>query len=330
MQVIETYQQMREWSSATRTTQDRIGFVPTQGCLHKGHAHLLNTARPQSDTLVLSIFVNPLQFRRAAFDAYPRRLKEDLRLAESCGVDVVFAPTIESVYPETESLDHLMSAQDIDPDARPLEQFKLESINDNCPFEYVRVPTKLTSPMDGKHHPWHFDGVATVVRRLFNSVQPHAAYFGEKDIQQLAILQAMNEWLAHTQLGHHTTIVPVEIVRDRDGLSSSSRLVLLNKQQRSIAVELTKQITDLADTIQYAGFNVSDAVEQLRESLGRIERNGHRFEIDTVDIVDPKTLAPITMGSTQAVIYIAYLIDGIRLAETRWCCACKGSKKTRK
>ncbi len=183
-----------------------VGFVPTMGALHEGHASLVKRSVKENDITVVSVFVNPTQFNdKNDLKNYPRTLEADCRLLEECGADYVLAPSVEEMYPT--------------PDTRK--------------FEYPPVSTV----MEGAHRPGHFNGVCQVVSRLFYIVKPDKSYFGEKDWQQIAVIKAM---VRH--LGIKVQIVECDIVRDKDGLAKSSRNTLLAADERAIAPNIYKAL----------------------------------------------------------------------------------------
>ena len=184
---------------AVRKLGKTVGLVPTMGALHEGHASLVRRCVSENDVTVVSVFVNPTQFNdKNDLQSYPRDLDADCKLLESCGADIVFAPSVEEMYPQ--------------PDTRH--------------FEFPPI----TTVMEGAHRPGHFNGVCQVVSRLFYIVRPQRAYFGEKDWQQIAVVKAMVK-----SLGLDVAIVECPIVRDADGLARSSRNSLLSADERSIA-----------------------------------------------------------------------------------------------
>ncbi len=315
MQVVQSVQDVTHRVREARDQGHSIGLVPTQGCLHVGHQSLITAAKEQSEFVVVSIFVNPLQFRRNAYEAYPRDIAQDLKLAEESGADLVFAPQVADIYPtlpkHDEMLDWLFDLQDGQPLDRDPSEFRIDRPTDHPEFEYVRVPKRLTHRMDGIDHPWHFDGVATVVRNLFETINPDHAYFGLKDVQQLAILQSMNQWM-----GSKLSIVPVPVVRDEDGLATSSRLVMLNESQRTIAVDVVRAIYEAAKQIKYNHLSAPQAEAEFKASIRRIETVQDQLELDAFTYTDSTTLEPINQYDGNAILYIAYLINGIRLAET--------------
>jgi len=200
MDVLTTPADMRAWSMARRTTGTRVGFVPTMGALHAGHLSLVDIAAARTHHVVVSIFVNPLQFdRRADFDAYPRPIDDDVARCADVGVEAVYAPTAGAMYPDG--------------------------------FQTHVEPGGLADVMEGAARPGHFRGVTTVVSKLFGAVAPDVAVFGEKDFQQLAVIRRMT---CDLDLG--IEIVGAPIVREPDGLAMSSRNVRLSAEQRRAAV----------------------------------------------------------------------------------------------
>ena len=213
MKVIQTVGELRNELSIFRTQGKTIGFVPTMGALHEGHASLVRRAVSENDVAVVSVFVNPTQFNdKNDLIKYPRTFEADCALLEKEGVHVVFAPTVEEMYPE--------------PDTRR--------------FSYAPLDTV----MEGKFRPGHFNGVCQVVSKLFYMVEPDKAYFGEKDFQQLAIIREMTR-----RLDIPVQIVGCPIVREADGLALSSRNARLTEEQRKQALVISKT---LFDSIEYA------------------------------------------------------------------------------
>lgn len=191
-----------------------VGFVPTMGALHAGHRSLVEKARKECETVVVSVFVNPTQFNdKNDLKHYPRTPEADEALLEAAGADIVFMPTVEEIYPE--------------PDTRIFEFGQIDKV------------------MEGATRPGHFNGVAQVVSRLFDMVNPAKAYFGEKDFQQIAVIKAMVK-----QLGLTVEIVECPIIRDEDGLALSSRNTLLTKEHRDAAPHIYATIKQCADKMQ--------------------------------------------------------------------------------
>lgn len=206
MKLVETVEALKQIVSQNKAEGKTVGFVPTMGALHRGHLSLVEHAKSECDFIVVSIFVNPTQFNDPEdLKKYPRDLKTDLELLEGTACNLVFAPTVDEVYPE--------------PDTRVFDFGNIGEV------------------MEGKHRPGHFNGVAQVVSKLFYMVSPHKAYFGLKDFQQLAIVKHLNK-----QLDLGIDIVPCPIVREPDGLAMSSRNVRLSADERKSAVLISQTL----------------------------------------------------------------------------------------
>ena len=189
MKIINSVSEMQEYVKGIKNKGKSIGFVPTLGFLHKGHQSLMERARKENDILIVSIFVNPLQFRKDKFEQYPRDLEMDKRLAEESKADIIFAPTVEEIFPSYRSIELLCRFQSEDYKNRLSNEFSIDRSYESDLQDLIRVPANLVFKMDGKLFPQHFDGVATIVFKLFKVIEPDGAYFGEKDIQQLAIIK---------------------------------------------------------------------------------------------------------------------------------------------
>ena len=208
MQVINTIKELKEALSEARQEGKTIGLVPTMGALHEGHASLLRRSARENDVTVVSIFLNPTQFNdKSDLERYPRTLESDCTLAESCGVQIAFAPGVKEMYPE--------------PDTRH--------------FSYP--PTD--SVMEGARRPGHFNGVCQIVSKLFMAVEPDRAYFGEKDFQQIAVIKRMV-----ADLGFKLEIVPCPVVRQSDGLARSSRNALLTDEERKTSAKIYQTLNE--------------------------------------------------------------------------------------
>lgn len=214
MRVIEKISDMKEVIRSNKALGKTIGFVPTMGYLHEGHLSLMKKSVEANDLTVISIFVNPTQFGpNEDFEKYPRNIERDLQLAESVGVDVVFAPSVAEMYPDN---------------------YKT----------YVNVED-ITNVMCGLSRPGHFRGVTTVVNKLFNIVEPDKAYFGQKDAQQVVVLKKMVR-----DLNMNLEIVTCPIIREPDGLAMSSRNVYLSEEERSAALILSKSLFEVEEMIK--------------------------------------------------------------------------------
>lgn len=252
-----------------------IGLVPTMGALHAGHGALMEQARGQCGAVIVSIFVNPIQFdRRADYDAYMIDLASDIEYCGMLGTDLVFAPSPEEMYPE------------------PLSTF-------------VEV-AGASEHLCGKFRPGHFRGVATVVAKLFNIVQPDRAYFGEKDAQQLAVVQRMV-----ADLNIPVEIVPVPTVREPDGLALSSRNRRLTPDERTVAPALYQALQLAADCI-HKGCTSADRVRKA--ALSHLE-NYPRFRVEYLEVVDPATMTPVPMIVGPVRIAAAAWLGNVRLID---------------
>lgn len=208
MKTVRTKQELEEQLFFYRTTGSSIGFVPTMGALHQGHVELMNCSRKENNAVVVSIFVNPTQFNNPNdLRNYPRTVEQDLRKCEQAGVDLVFLPEVEEMYPT--------------PDNRIFDFGILDKV------------------MEGKHRPGHFNGVAQIVSKLFDAVKPTKAYFGQKDFQQLAIIKKMV-----SDLKYEVDIIAYPTIREVDGLAMSSRNLLLSSEQRASAPLIAKTLLE--------------------------------------------------------------------------------------
>ena len=276
---MRTYSTNAQLQSALRDFRQKglsIAFVPTMGNLHQGHLDLVRKAKRLCDVVVVSIFVNPLQFGpNEDLDAYPRTLSADKEKLFAEGVQVLYAPGVEEIYPEG------MAAQ-----------------------TQVQVPD-LGNTLCGSSRPGHFDGVTTVVSKLFNIVQPDVAVFGEKDFQQLSIVRKMVKDLCMP-----IEIVAVATTRDEDGLAKSSRNGYLNDQQRNIAPVLHQTLNSCREAIA-CGF---DNFLQL-ESHARMKLLQAGFEPDYFAIRDARTLLAVTEDTEEIAILAAARLGATRLID---------------
>ena len=271
VQLLTTCTAMQEFARAQRAAGRRIAFVPTMGNLHRGHLALVEQAAGLADVVVVSIFVNPLQFDRAAdLEAYPRTLEEDLAALAPLGVAAVFAPPETEMYPQGRA-------------AEPV----------------VQVPglEALTTDLEGASRPGHFPGVVTVVKKLFDLVRPQVAVFGEKDYQQLLVVRHMVRALA----------LPVEIaagptVREADGLAMSSRNGYLSPEERARAPELYRALDAAAAAVR-ADFGAWPAARAA--ALARLERAG--FRPDYFELRRAADLGPAAPGAPLRLLAAAWL-----------------------
>jgi len=249
MQLIKEISALREIRRTWQNSAKVIAFVPTMGNLHQGHLNLVREAKKQADIVVVSIFVNPLQFGPDEdLDAYPRTLEEDSYLLENLGVDVLFMPTTNDIY------------------ARGLEQ-----------QTFVEVPG-LSYMICGASRPGHFRGVATIVCKLFNMVQPNLAFFGEKDFQQLQVIKAMV-----TDLSMNLKVFGVTTTREDDGLAMSSRNNYLKGVERKLAPTLYKKMQELVDEIYTGRRDFSRLTQEYKLQLAKLGFNPDYLEIRNVE-----------------------------------------------
>ncbi|MBP0724187.1 pantoate--beta-alanine ligase [Bacillus sp. RG28] len=275
MKIFNTINELRNELSEQRANGKKIGFVPTMGYLHEGHASLLKAARKDNDIVVLSIFVNPTQFGpNEDLSSYPRDFERDEKVAQNSGVDYIFYPNVEEMYPSK-----LKS--------------KLQVING------VNV-------LCGEKRPGHFDGVALVVTKLFNIVQPHNVYFGLKDAQQVAVIEGLIE-----DYNIPVTLNKVPIVREEDGLAKSSRNVYLSEQERAEAPTIFKSLQNAKALID-AGERNSVKIE---EEIKRILEEKTSGEVDYVNVYSYPELNEITEIKGTIIIAIALKFTKARLID---------------
>jgi pantoate--beta-alanine ligase len=274
MRVVRTLREMREARAALR---GRVGFVPTMGYLHEGHLSLIRRARTECEAVVVSIFVNPTQFGPGEdYERYPRDEARDLALLEREAVDVVFVPTVEEMYPPGFST-------------------------------WVEVTGPLAERLEGASRPGHFRGVATVVLKLFHLVQPHRAYFGEKDAQQLRIIRRMT-----TDLNLPIEIVACPIVREPDGVALSSRNVYLSPTEREHARALSRSLALARRLILEEG--VREAAE-VRRRLREYLRAAPGVALDYVSLAHPETLEEVERIEGPVLVLVAARVGSARLID---------------
>lgn len=275
MKIITTIEEMQQTALGLKRQGKTIAFVPTMGYLHEGHASLLREGRTRGDILVLSIFVNPIQFgQNEDLDSYPHDRERDLRTAEACGVDIVFIPTGAGMYPPG--------------------------------FQTGVTVRELSQPMCGASRPGHFDGVATVVTKLFNIVQPDVALFGRKDYQQLAIIRRMA-----ADLNLPVQVVGMPIVREADGLALSSRNSYLSPVERQAALCLSRALVRVRE--RYAAGDRSAATLK-DEALAVIVREPLAV-IDYLEVRDGATLEPSQTVDSGTLVALAVKVGPTRLID---------------
>jgi len=255
-----------------------IGFVPTMGALHQGHLSLINQSVKENDITVCSIFVNPSQFNnKKDFENYPIDVDDDIKKLEKHSCSIVFVPSVDEIYPD--------------------EIFKHQSFDFNGLDKY----------MEGAHRPGHFNGVAMVVKRLFEICIPHRAYFGEKDFQQLRIIQHMVKIL-----NMNTQVVPCEIYREPNGLAMSSRNRRLNEEEKEGASYIHKILTEAKKDF-FSGIPLKTTKEKITEQF----LANKLFSVDYIEYADSKSLKPIQNynETTQCILCIAVNVNEVRLID---------------
>ncbi|EJF1456293.1 pantoate--beta-alanine ligase [Escherichia coli] len=278
MLIIETLPLLRQQIRRLRMEGKRVALVPTMGNLHDGHMKLVDEAKARADVVVVSIFVNPMQFNRPEDLArYPRTLQEDCEKLNKRKVDLVFAPSVKEIYP-----------------------------NGTETHTYVDVPG-LSTMLEGASRPGHFRGVSTIVSKLFNLVQPDIACFGEKDFQQLALIRKMV-----ADMGFDIEIIGVPIMRAKDGLALSSRNGYLTAEQRKIAPGLYKVLSSIADKLQAGERDLDEII-----TIAGQELNEKGFRADDIQIRDADTLLEISENSKRAVILVAAWLGDARLIDNK-------------
>ncbi|MDR0271567.1 pantoate--beta-alanine ligase [Paenibacillus sp.] len=264
MKAVRTISELREHIQHLKNSSDlsTVGLVPTMGYLHQGHASLISAARGKSDIVVVSIFVNPIQFGPGEdFETYPRDEDRDLAVAEAAGADLVFLPSVDVMYPK--------------------------------PTKTKVAVSEVTSGLCGASRPGHFDGVTTVVSKLFHIVQPNHAFFGMKDAQQVAVIEQMV-----FDLNFNVTIVPCPIIREEDGLALSSRNVYLSPEERSQALVLSRSLRETKNALE----------------IGQIRTAGEAREL-LVKIIGESSIAVIDYTEVMAFPELSQLADGSKVLE---------------
>lgn len=276
METISDLKEMQSRCLAARAAGQTIAFVPTMGFLHEGHMSLLREGRERGDILVLSIFVNPTQFGAGEdLDRYPRDFDRDEALARECGVDLIFYPEADTIYPEGYST-------------------------------YVSVEGPLTTTLEGACRPTHFRGVTTVVAKLFSIVMPHVALFGRKDFQQLAVIRRMT-----TDLNLPVEILGMPIVREEDGLAMSSRNVYLSENERQQSLALNQSLRCAAEAAR-GGETVSSKI--LETALARLTAEPD-LVMDYVKICNANTLEEVDVVDQESVMLLAVKVGKTRLID---------------
>jgi pantoate--beta-alanine ligase len=275
LRIYTTIHEMRSASRAVRRAGKRVGFVPTMGALHEGHLSLVRAAKSACDVVAASIFVNPTQFGTGEDLAkYPRSFERDCSLLEREGVELLFAPSVEEMYP-----------------AGAATWATVEGLSDK---------------LDGRSRPGHFRGVTTVVAKLFHIVEPDAAFFGQKDAAQVAIIRRMVR-----DLDLPVEIVVCPIVREADGLAMSSRNAYLDPEQRKRALVLHRSLMRVQESVAAGEQDVAKLLTAGREEFSR----ENSVRLDYFEIVDPDTLDSVENTSDGAIVAVAAYVGGTRLID---------------
>ncbi len=275
MKICSTIPEARAICRASRAQAKRLGLVPTMGALHEGHLSLIRAAKAQCDAVAVSIFVNPTQFGPTEdLSKYPRQFERDCQLLEKEGVEFLFAPRVEEMYP---------------PGA----------------VTWVLVEG-LSEKLDGRSRPGHFRGVTTVVAKLFHIVEPAAAFFGQKDAAQLAVIRRMVR-----DLNFPVEIVACPIVREPDGLAMSSRNAYLSREERARALVLQRSLQETQKRFQAGETRAANLISAGKEGFGREPQ----VVLDYFDIVDPETLDPVERVSQKTLVAVAAWVGSTRLID---------------
>jgi pantoate--beta-alanine ligase len=274
--VAKTANEVRAFVAAARAARKVVGLVPTMGALHEGHLALMRRAKSECGCVVVSVFVNPTQFRPSEdLERYPRDLDADVRKAGEVGVELLFAPEVETMYPRGDAT-------------------------------FVEVTGRLTEGMCAPHRPGHFRGVTTVCARLFNIVGADRAYFGEKDYQQLQIIKRMAR-----DLSFPLEIVPVATVREADGLAMSSRNAYLSPKERKVATVIPRALREAREQFA-AGEREAGA---LVRTVERIVASEPTVTMQYAELRDTETLAQVTRVERPAVLAVAAYVGKTRLID---------------
>ncbi len=275
MQIIQTVREMQRWSEDQRLERKTVAFVPTMGFLHEGHLSLVREAKNRGDVVVVSIFVNPMQFNQASdFDKYPRDEDQDESALKALGTDVLFMPPPAEIYP-----DGYQSAVEVE---------------------------KVSQPLCGAFRPGHFRGVTTVVAKLFNMVKPHCALFGEKDFQQCVVIKRMVQ-----DLNFDIDIVTLPTVREDDGLAMSSRNARLSAAERETSLCVSRALRTAQELVSGGQ---SSAAEILR-TVQQILTQNAEVRVEYASLCHPETLEEVEQISVPTLLAIAAWVGDVRLID---------------
>ena len=277
MQIINHITDMQHWSEARRLEGKRIAFVPTMGFLHEGHLSLVREGKKRGDVVIVSIFVNPMQFNQQAdFATYPRSLEQDQHMLEEVSTDVLFYPKAQEIYPQG-----FQTAVEVD---------------------------KVSQPLCGAFRPGHFRGVATVVTKLFNITKPHVALFGEKDFQQCVVIKRMVK-----DLNFDLEVLAMPTIREPDGLAMSSRNARLSPTERQTSLCLSRALNRAQEMAVHGERRASSILQVVQETIAR--EGGIRIEY--VSLCHPETLEKVTAVSGPTLLALAAWVGDVRLIDNR-------------
>ena len=275
MHIIQTVREMQRWSEDQRLERKTIAFVPTMGFLHEGHLSLVREAKNRGDVVVVSIFVNPMQFNQASdFDKYPRNEAQDERALKELGTDVLFMPRPAEIYP-----DEYQTAVEVE---------------------------KVSQPLCGAFRPGHFRGVTTVVAKLFNMVKPHCALFGEKDFQQCVVIKRMVR-----DLNFDIDIVALPTVREADGLAMSSRNARLSTVEREMSLCVSRALAAAQELV--SGGQTSSAV--VLQAVQQMLTQNAAVRVEYASLCQPETLEEVEQISGPTLLAIAAWVGEVRLID---------------
>jgi pantoate--beta-alanine ligase len=277
MKIIPRIVEMQRWSDARRMEGKKIAFVPTMGFLHEGHLSLVHEGKQRADVVIVSIFVNPIQFNHQSdFATYPRNLDQDQRMLEEIGTDVLFYPEAGEMYPEG-----FQTAVEVD---------------------------KVSQPLCGAFRPGHFRGVATVVAKLFNITKPHVALFGEKDFQQCVVIKRMVK-----DLNFDLEILAMPTIREADGLAMSSRNARLSPAERRTSLCLSRALQQAQDLVQQGERRASAVLQAVQQTIA--SEGGVRIEY--ISLCHPETLEEVNEIAVPTLLALAAWVGDVRLIDNR-------------
>ena len=280
IEIIKNIFEIREKIKKFKRKNLTIGLIPTMGALHAGHESLIKKAGEECDAVIVSIFANPIQFAPGEdFDKYPQQLELDSQICSKLGVDLIFAPSVKEMYP-----------------------YESESIENNLTL--VVPPLAYQDKLCGKSRPGHFNGVATVVLKLFNIITPDSTYFGRKDVQQLAVITKMTE-----DLNLPVKIIGCPTVRDSDGMACSSRNRYLSEKSREKAVSIYKALKKIEELYNFGMESSSQAINQSKSLLHP------DIELEYFEAIDFETFESIDILRKNTFVAIAAKVDSTRLID---------------